>query len=92
MKKIFGLTLAALAVGVLVMYIVDWGVWRIRVARGGGTGSVQVTWFQVAELKGGREQYYPDGEGPETCSQSVFPQGGMKPCWYVEKHPVVFER
>ncbi len=91
-RKILGYVAAALAVGVLVMYVVDWGIWRIRVARGGGMGTVQVTWFQVAELKGSKEQFYPDGEGPESCSQSVFPQGGAKPCWYMVKHPVVFER
>ncbi len=92
MKKILGYTAAALAVGLLVMYAVDWGVWRVRVARGGGMGTVQVTWFQVAELKGSKEQFYPDGEDPVNCSQSVFPQGGSKPCWYLVNHPVVFER
>jgi hypothetical protein len=91
-KKILGFGAAALAVGLLVMYGVDWGVWRVRVARGGGMGTVKVTWFQVAELKGGKEQFYPDGEGPVNCSQSVFPQGGNKPCWYLSGHPVVFER
>ena len=92
MKKIFGYLAAALALTVLVMYIVDWSVWRLRIARGGGMGTVQVTWFQVAELKGGKEQFFPDGEGPQNCSESVFPQGGSKPCWYLSQHPVVFER
>lgn len=92
MKKILGYIAAALLVGTFVMFVVDWSVWRLRVARGGGIGTVQVTWFQVAELKGGKEQFYPDGEGPQNCSQSVFPLGGNKPCWYLEKHPVVFER
>lgn len=92
MKKIAGYVVAALAVGVLVMYAADWGIWRIRVARGGGMGTVQVTWLQVAELKDSKEQFYPDGEGPVSCSRSIFPQGAVKPCWYVAKNPVVFER
>jgi hypothetical protein len=91
MKRIVGTVLLALAIVALVLYAVDWGVWRVRAARGGGVGSVDVTWFQVAELKGGKEQFYPDGEGPVPCSQSVFPQGGANPCWYVAKHPVIFE-
>jgi hypothetical protein len=92
LKRIAGRVLLALLVFVVVMYVVDWAVWRIRVARGGGMGTVQVSWFQVAALKGGKEEMYPDGAGPVTCSQSVFPQGGVKPCWYVMRNPVVLER
>ena len=76
-------------VAAVVLYGVDWTVWRIRVAGGGGMGSVQVTWFQVAGLKGGKEEYYPDGEGAVACSLSVLPQGGAKPCWYLTEHPIV---
>jgi len=91
-KRILGRIALALVVAAIVVYAVDWGVWRVRVARGGGVGTVQVNWFAVAELKGGKEDYYPDGNGPVKCSQSVFPQGGVNPCWWVVRHPVVFER
>jgi hypothetical protein len=92
MRRILGRIAAVLLIATAVVWMVDWSVWRVRVARGGGMGTVQVTWFQVAELKGGKEDFYPDGEGPVSCSQAVFPHGGAKPCWYVVKHPVVFER
>jgi len=82
-----------IVVGVLIAAVLvwagDWAVWRVR---GGAVGTVQVTWFQVAELKGGKEDFYPDGEGEVGCSVSALPQGGMKPCWWVRRHPVVFER
>lgn len=92
MARIAGRVALGLALAALAMYGVDWAVWRVRVARGGGMGTVHVTWFQVAELKGGKEQFYPDGEGDVGCSESVFAQGGLQPCWYAVKHPVVFER
>ena len=92
MKQILKYTALGILVVAVVSFVVDWGVWRARVAGGGGMGTVQVTWFQVASLKGGKEDYYPDGNGPVTCSESVYPQGGVKPCWWVERNPVVFER
>ncbi len=92
MKKLLSRVALTLAIFGFVLFSVDWGVWKIRVVRGGGMGSVVVSKFQVASLKGGKEEYYPDGEGPVSCSQSLFPQGGSGPCWWVVKHPVVFER
>jgi hypothetical protein len=80
------LLIAALA------YPLNWGVWRVRVARGGGMGSVQVDLFTVAELKGGKEDYYPDGTSVVACSRSLYPQGGNRPCWWVERHREVIER
>ncbi len=74
-----------------VAYPVDWAVWRVRVARGGGMGSVQVDRFTVAELKGGKEDYYPDGTEIVPCSRSLYPQGGNGVCWWVERHREVLD-
>ena len=74
------------------VYPADWGVWRVRVARGGGMGSVQVEMFTVAELKGGREDYYPNGTAVVPCSRSLYPQGGNGACWWVERHREVIRR
>ena len=79
-----------------VAYVADWGVWEARVLAGGGYRSMQVTKFVVAPLKGGKEEYYPDGKTEVECTISLLPQGfpqtGGQPCWWVAKHPVVFER
>ncbi len=80
------LLIAALA------YPVDWAVWRVRVARGGGMGSVQVDLYTVAELKGGKEDYYPNGTAAIACSKSLYPQGGNGACWWVERHREVTQR
>lgn len=82
--------LARVCAGVLLLvalaYPLDWAVWRVRVARGGGMGSVQVEMFTVAALKGGKEDYYPDGTATVPCSTSLYPQGGNGACWWVKRH------
>ena len=69
-----------------VAYPLDWGVWRARVAGGGGMGSVQVDLFTVAELKGGKEDYYPNGTAVLPCTKSLYPQGGNSSCWWLSRH------
>jgi len=86
-RGVLGLLLLAVA-----GYVVDWAMWRVRVAAGGGMGSVQVDRFTVAELKGGKEDYYPEGTAMVACSKSLYPQGGSNPCWWVERHREVLDR
>jgi hypothetical protein len=79
-----------------LLYLGDWAVWRARVAfsqdHRGGISTVTVNRFVVAPLKGSREEYYYDGKESVDCSQSIFPQTAAGPCWYVRRHPNVFER
>ena len=72
------------------IYVSDWIVWRFL--RGSPSGVVLVTREVVAPLKGGREEYYYDGTREEWCSRSALPQEGMRPCWWVKRHRVVFDR
>ncbi len=74
----------------LLLYALDWVVWRV--SRRGATGSVTVSREVVAPLKGGREEYYYDGTQEERCSRSMLPEGGMRACWWVVRHRVVFDR
>ncbi len=82
--------------GMAGIYALDWAVWQVRVLAGGGTRVMTVGRFVVAPLKGGKEEYYPDGKVEVQCSVSLlpegFPQAGSSPCWWVVRHPVVFER
>jgi hypothetical protein len=81
-----------LLAAVMLLYIGDWAVWRVRVAHGGGMGSVKVGILQVAEMKGNKEEYFPDGQEVVQCSKSLFPQSGAGACWWVEQHRTVFEQ
>jgi hypothetical protein len=75
-----------LLLGAALLYVVDFAVWRARVAAGGGMGSVTVDMYTVADLKGGKEDYYANGTVALPCTKSIYPQEGSNPCWWVERH------
>jgi hypothetical protein len=78
----------AMGIGIVVVaaYPVDWAVWRLRVAVGGGMDTIQVTHFTVATLKYGKSDYYIDGTTKLDCSKSLFPEAGSGACWWVRRH------
>jgi hypothetical protein len=78
--------LLGLSIVAAVLYVADFAVWRTRVAAGGGMDQVQVDLFTVAELKGGKEDYYPQGTALVPCSRTIYPQGGNNPCWWQRRH------
>ena len=73
-------------------FLADWAIWRIKQSHGTGMSTVSVTCFVVAPLKGGKEEYYPDGTVDLDCSQSLFPQAGGGACWWLQRHHIVFDR
>jgi hypothetical protein len=76
----------------LLIYPADWLTWKMQTLFGGGIGSVQVSRFTVAELKGNKEEYYPEGTDIAACSRSLFPQGGNSACWWLRRHPEIIDR
>ena len=92
MKRILGRTVAGLIVALVVLYVGDWAVWRLRVAMGGGMGSVVVSNIVVLPLKDNKEEYDWGGMADASCSLSIFPQAGSGACWWLRGHNVVFER
>jgi hypothetical protein len=92
MKRMAGKAVVGLIAALALLYLGDWGVWRVRVARGGGMGTVSVSRIQVASLKGNKEEYYFDGTAAVDCSRSIFPQAGSGACWWLARHKVVFDR
>ena len=85
--KILGRGLLWAVLVALVVYPVDWAVWRVRVSHGGGMGEVQVGSVIAAQLKGDKEEYYAEGTTLMPCSQTIYPQGGNDPCWWLVRHP-----
>ena len=76
-------------IALVVVYICDYAVLRIRISRGGanaGFGSVAIVYG--AALKDGRASLFTDQPQLETCVHSVFPHMGYPTCWYTSKHSV----
>ena len=87
--RVFWRVLLGLVVAAALVWPADWAVWRLR---GGPMGSVEVTRFVVAPLKGGKEEYYPDGSEVVGCSVSGLPEAGVGACWWVRRGRVVMDR
>jgi hypothetical protein len=78
--------LAVVAILAEALYVGDWAVLRVRVKHGTGYGSVQVDQFLATSLKGNKTEYDLTGTAQQTCSRSIFPQDGYRPCWWLERH------
>jgi hypothetical protein len=87
--RIFKLTALWLVVACALAWPADWTIWRIS---GSPMQQISVTRFVVAPLKGGKEEYYPDGTETVDCSRSLFFEAGQGACWWVQRHRTVFDR
>ena len=74
----------------IVLYLVDWAVLRIRMTRGTAYSSVQVDQYLSTPLKGNKAEYDYLGTTNVTCARSVFPHGAA-PCWWRNRHRSVWE-
>ena len=79
MRRIGELVLAAL----VLLYAGDFVVAH---ARRDATGQIVVHQFYAVRLKGKKVEYMPLEDANETCSRSIFPQMGYRPCWWVSGH------
>lgn len=92
LKRILTGILIELMVALALLYVGDWAIWRIRVARGGGMGTVSVATIIVTPLKGNKEEYDWAGTMDVDCSRSIFPHAGSGPCWWLQIHRTIYER
>ena len=92
MKRLLARAVVGLLGALAVLYVGDWTVWRARVAIGGGMGTVSVGDVIVTPLKGNKEEYDWGGTTAVDCSKSIFPQAGGGACWWLRRHPVVYDR
>jgi hypothetical protein len=78
------LIIAVVFVGIL--YLADFLSVRFRIPRRDSVGTVTVHTTYVVKLKNGRTEYDPADDQNVNCSNSVLPQFGLKPCWYLRRH------
>lgn len=76
-----------LVCALIVLYIADYAVLRIRVARHGSAPALStVTILYAAKLKDNKLNIFFDQPTKETCVRSIFPALGYTPCWYLRGH------
>lgn len=76
-----------LVCALIVLYIADYAVLRIRVARHGSASALStVTVLYAAKLKDNKLNIFFDQPTKETCVRSIFPALGYTPCWYLSRH------
>jgi hypothetical protein len=81
--------LVAIAILTLVAFAVDWTVYKLR---GSPRSTVTVSQFLSVPLKGQKTEYDYLGSVDESCSVSLFPQGGQAPCWVLRRNPNQWEK
>ena len=79
MKRVL---VVALLAGVL-LYGADFAVLR---ARNNQFGSVRVRLMYAVKMKNRQTEYLPEEPQNESCVNSLFPQMGYAPCWYLTRH------
>jgi len=94
MKRILNIlvmTAKILLVTAVVVWLLDWGVFRVRAVRGTAYDSVQVEEFLSTALKGNKQEYDYMGTAQVTCVRALFPHGGAPACWWVRRHTTQWE-
>jgi len=82
----FKLALFALLAFAAGAWAADYAVWRVRMAKGAGTGTIAVDQYLATSLKGNKAEYDYLGTVPQPCAQSLAPHGGMPACWWLARH------
>lgn len=90
MKRSLWIGVRMLIAAVIVVYLVDWGILRIRMTHGTAYSTVQVDQYLSTPLKGNKAEYDYLGTITVPCSRSIFPHGAA-PCWWCERHKSVWE-
>lgn len=85
-RRVFSFVVAGLLVVACLLYIGDYARLRYKVARNSQPyGSVQVQSYYAVKLKDGKTEYFFNPPQMQQCSNTVFPQMGYTPCWYLKR-------
>lgn len=71
----------------LLVYIVDYAVFRYRVAANRQPyQQFTVTSYDAIPQKNGKTEFIFNPPAPQTCVNALFPRQGYDPCWYLQSH------
>jgi len=89
MKRLFPVLVQiakVLMVTAVVVWLLDWAVFRIRESRGSAFDTVQVDEFLSTALKGNKQEYDYMGSAQVSCARALFPHGSAPACWWLRRH------
>lgn len=69
-----------------LVYAADFVSLRLRIPRRQQMGTVTVHTLYAVKLKNGKTEYDDGGDEAVNCSNSLLPQMGASPCWYLTRH------
>jgi hypothetical protein len=81
--------LAVIALALVFAYAGDW--LRIRLqphATPEAAVFETLTFYIATPLKNGKVEVYYDQPQAEICVRALFPQLGLRPCWYARRQPI----
>ena len=85
-RRLVTLALIWLIVAVCVLYLADYARLRYKIHRNSQAyGSVKIQNYYAVKLKSGKVEYYFDNMKVQPCSNTLFPQMGYTPCWYLQR-------
>jgi hypothetical protein len=87
MKRVFVRGVQGLLVVLVVLYLADWAVWRLR-SPASVSSSVDVQQFLRSPLKNRKEEFDYMGTVAQSCFRTVFPHNAETPCWWLERHKI----
>jgi hypothetical protein len=85
MKRVWGRILRGLLALLVVLYLGDWIILRVRAQ---GSNSVQVEQFLRTPLKGQKEEFDYMGTVAQPCVPALFPHQSEEPCWWLKRHKI----
>ena len=80
---------AVLVLAVILAYIGDWLLVRVRPHEPPDAAVYESLTFYVATtLKNGKVEVFYDQPQTDLCVRTLFPQLGRRPCWYARRQPI----
>lgn len=73
--------------GCALVYAADFVSLRAGIPRRDKLATVTVHTLYAVKLKSGKTEYDDGGDEVVNCSNSLLPQMGVSPCWYLSRHP-----
>jgi hypothetical protein len=83
MKRWIPRVLIFLVACFIATYVGDLAIYKLR---GSPTSTVTVSQSMSVPLKGNKIEYDYLGSTDVACSVSLFPQGGLSPCWRLRRN------